>query len=334
MVQMLDGLKKNTAKTIFNQLDEHKVSWKVYFDTDGIISLTYLIHFPQLRTKQMHFHQMPTFYHDVKHGTLPQYSVIEPRFFDLPNDMHPSDSDNYDSHHSSLLAGENLLHRIYSAIKASNSPKGSNWENTLLIVTFDEAGGTYDHVIPPKATPPSPVIGEQGFAFDRLGLRVPCLFISPWIQSETVISEQLQHTSMLGFLRQLFGIPNIPLNPRDASAPKLPFKEIMSLKTPRDRKEVPVTTAHSIIEDGKPHLITHLQTAVVCGLSAVAGAIAFSSPEKEFLRLDIEAIVEVDKIKTWMADTVKALELFPHIYGKKGDKGTQDTAPKNCCMIL
>jgi len=160
------------------------------------VPLTYLIHYPQLKTKQMHCEHMSKFFHDVKKGTLPQYSFVEPRFLLNPSDMHPSDKQNYDPHHSSVLAGENLLHSIYSAIKASDNPKGSNWENTLLIITFDEAGGTYDHVIPPKATPPSSMKGEQDFAFDRLGLRVPCLFISPWIKPETVISDQLQHTSM------------------------------------------------------------------------------------------------------------------------------------------
>ena len=84
---------------------------------------------------------------------------------------------------SSLIGGEDLLARIYNAIRSSSSPTGSNYLNTTLLVTFDEHGGTYDHVAPPPAAPPDPAApaGQFGFRFDRSGVRIPTLAISAWI---------------------------------------------------------------------------------------------------------------------------------------------------------
>jgi phospholipase C len=82
---------------------------------------------------------------------------------------------------SSLLGGEALLATIYDAIRTSSSSAGSNYLNTLLMVAFDEAGGTYDHVPPPPAPPPhaGPRPGQMGFMFNRLGQRLPAIARQP-----------------------------------------------------------------------------------------------------------------------------------------------------------
>ena len=103
---------------------------------------------------------------------------------------------------SSLLGGEDLLARIYDAIRSSTANE-SNHFNTTLLVTFDEYGGTYDHVPPAAAVPPDPTRTpwEMGFTFDRSGVRIPTLAISAWIPERTVITCEHRATSLLATVR-------------------------------------------------------------------------------------------------------------------------------------
>jgi phospholipase C len=98
-----------------------------------------------------------------------------------------------------LIAGEDLLARVYNAIRSSASQTGSNCFNTLLMVVFDEHGGTYDHVPSPAATPPDPAgpPGQMGFAFNRLGIPVPAIAISPWLPEKTVVTDTYRNTSVI-----------------------------------------------------------------------------------------------------------------------------------------
>ena len=75
----------------------------------------------------------------------------------------------------------------------------SNVYNTLLMINFDEHGGTYDHVPPPAAPPPDPSspAGQYGFTFNRSGIRVPAIAISPWIPAHTIINHDHRHTNRL-----------------------------------------------------------------------------------------------------------------------------------------
>src|SRR5207245_10322074 len=117
----------------------------------------------------------------------PTYSFIEPNLCHGNNDMHPPISAllhglPYDPP-SSLLGGDALLAQVYDAVRSSTSSSGSNYLNTFLMVTFDESGGTYDHVPPPPAVPPtrSAPAGQMGFKFDRSGARVPAIAVSAWV---------------------------------------------------------------------------------------------------------------------------------------------------------
>jgi phospholipase C len=109
---------------------------------------------------------------------------------------------------SSLIAGEDLLARLYHAIRSSSSPTGSNYRNTTLVVTFDEHGGTYDHIAPPPAAPPDPAAppGQFGFTFNRSGVRLPTLAISAWIPERTVVTEEYRATSVLSTLRERWNL--------------------------------------------------------------------------------------------------------------------------------
>jgi len=155
-------------------------------------------------------------------GTLPDYTFLEPSWPSTGNSQHP----NYD-----VALGEQLIHDVYEALRS-----GPGWAQTLFVLTYDEHGGCFDHVPPPwGATPPdSAVESAYDFTFNRFGVRVPTVLISPLIAPGTVYrvpagSTPLDHTSILATVEQRWGLH--PLTARDAAAPA--FGGVLTLATPR-----------------------------------------------------------------------------------------------------
>lgn len=198
-------------ETVFNRMDDVGQSWRVYFhDVPQSITLA------KLWDKALtHFHHFEEdFANDAKTGNLPAYSFIEPRYFTdpiqgtMPNDQHPPHD---------VVYGEALIAAVYNAVRG-----GAGWDNTLLVITYDEHGGCYDHVTPPAATPPGGQ-APDGFAFDRFGVRVPAVIISPYVRKGAKIrpagAMPFDHTSIFATLRKLFGCKS--LTPRDEAAPDL-----------------------------------------------------------------------------------------------------------------
>ncbi len=230
--------------TIFNRLEDAGVDWKVYFDEVQLVSLTGVIHTPSLekywRTK--HFGVMSEFWEDCANGDLPAYAFIEPRLVYNHNDFHPpfgvfreSDVDGQmvvDSAVSDVRAGEALVASVYDAIRTSSTVNGSNAFNTLFLITFDEHGGTYDHVPPPNAVPPESDApeGEMGFRFDRLGLRVPAIAVSAYTDRGTIIHDEMHHAAVIATLCKLHALP--PLTNRDEGANDL--FTVINRSSPRD----------------------------------------------------------------------------------------------------
>jgi phospholipase C len=218
------------APTIFEVLEETGHSWKVY--NDGILMSLARLQFPQLWDPllQVHFRGMGEFEEDAAAGTLPEYSFMEPSFQIWPNDQHPPHD---------VRLGEEFLLRVWKTVST-----GKNWNNTLLVITFDEHGGCYDHVEPPAATPPDAASnpGEEGFRFDRYGVRVPALLISPYIEAGTVFRSPTavpyDHTSILATLRDWLQIPaeKMLTSERVKKAPT--FANVLTRSTPR--LELPV----------------------------------------------------------------------------------------------
>jgi phospholipase C len=240
----------NTAETIFDRLDRAGLTWKVYCDPPSHLSLTGLIHarrlWPYFATR---FVTTDVFLQDAADGTLPAYSFIEPNLLYGHNDMHPAFDalfpDALLDPPSSLLGGEELLARIYSAVRDSSSGSGSNVFNTLLLVTFDEHGGTYDHVPPPLVASPAPGSppGQLGFTFDRSGLRVPAIAISPWIAEQTVVTSEYRHTSVIATLRKRWQLGEA-LTARDAVAADI--SPVLTRETPRDPQDWPQVVARPV----------------------------------------------------------------------------------------
>jgi phospholipase C len=205
------------VSTIFNVLSDIGIAWNVYADTDITPSLTRTM-FPKLWPLEFneHFKGFEDFQADCRTGSLPAYSFVEPSFIDQPNDQHPPHD---------VAAGEQFLLSIWESV--SQSPA---WNETLLIITFDEHGGTYDHVLPPwGATCPdhNSNPGREGFTFDRFGVRVPMVVVSPWIREGTVFRTDTDvpydHTSILATLRDWLKIPADKMLPskRIPNAPTL-----------------------------------------------------------------------------------------------------------------
>ncbi|MBE1163038.1 alkaline phosphatase family protein [Dyella acidiphila] len=209
-------------ETIFNRLTQAQRSWRIYHhDFPQSATLTRL--WSELPGRLLSFEDH--FMTDAMAGRLPNYSFIEPRYFAdrlfnrLPNDQHPP--------HDVALS-ERLIARCYDAIR-----NGAGWKKTLFIITYDEHGGNWDHVVPPPAISPDD-LRHDGFAFDRYGVRVPAVLVSPWIPAGTIARAPqgrppFDHTSILSTLRTLFG-PFAPLTKRDEAAPDL--VDILSLPEP------------------------------------------------------------------------------------------------------
>lgn len=258
------------SETIFNRLEDAGISWRVYYDASQLVSLTGMLHAPVLQKYwTTNFRDMTQFAADAANGDLPAYTFIEPRMVFNHNDMHPpfgavreSDVDENgdtievaNSALSDVRAGDALLQQVYDAIRTSATEGGSNAMNTVLLVTFDEHGGTYDHVPPPAAVPPDRSgPGEMGFAFDRLGVRLPAIAVSAYTAANTVIHDEMHHGSVINTLCRLHGLR--PLTARDQSAnpifnavnltePRQPYTwpQPTALYTPKNPEETPETAA-------------------------------------------------------------------------------------------
>ncbi len=194
--------------TIFNHIDATDgVDWRVYFG-DFPLTLTMFDSWVGLLEDKFHFFDQ--FQKDVDNNCLPAYSWIEPAYQLFPTDNHPPHDINL---------GEYLLQQVYNTLRSNPEI----WESTLLVVTYDEHGGCYDHVLPPPAVPDG---NNPQFAFDRYGVRVPTLLISPYIQAGTVGTPGAMpdkppiydHTSILSTVRNCFKLSKPPLSEREAKA--------------------------------------------------------------------------------------------------------------------
>jgi len=231
----------NDAETIFERLEAHGRTWKVYVMEPMPISFTGVIHFPRLRDRlASHFVPFAEFEEDASAGTLPDFSLIEPNMLGGHGDYHPAFGRSFSAtvdlamdNPSSLLAGEAFLERVFTAYRSATSETGPNVWNTPLLIGWDEPGGTYDHVPPGAVPPPDPAAppGEFGFTFDRSGYRVPAIIVSPWVEPGSVYNEEYRHTSLIATLRKAWGLGDA-FTRRDAAART--FDHVFSLATPRD----------------------------------------------------------------------------------------------------
>jgi phospholipase C len=165
--------------TFFRQLDSHNRKWRWYrhdFPTLRMLDDEYRRHHHD------NFETIDQFYKDAASGDLRAVSWIDPNYVDLgdegrANDDHPP---------TDVLNAQQMVADVVRAV--TNGPK---WEKTLLIVTYDEHGGFFDHVSPPAAA------DDRTGTFQKYGVRVPALVVSPWVPRGSVSSITFDHTSII-----------------------------------------------------------------------------------------------------------------------------------------
>jgi phospholipase C len=307
----------NTAETLFERLEARGLTWRVYCDTPSPASMTGIIHASRLRPRfATNFLTVEDFIEDARNGRLPAYSFIEPNLWHGHNDMHPPISAllhglPWDPP-SSLLGGEALLAKIYNAIRSSSSSNGSNYANTLLMVTFDEAGGMYDHVAPPSAPAPSAAApaGQMGFMFNRSGQRVPAIAISAWIPERRVVTEEYRHTSLIRTMRERWSL-GPPLTARDAVAADI--APVLTLDAPRPPEQWPDVTAQPVPPFNPALLPPNLPLSVL-GKAVFFGILAF----EKSLGAKVPTIPRDTDITGAQAQDIfrnMALNIFPGLRG-------------------
>ncbi|KAK9095503.1 hypothetical protein Scep_026972 [Stephania cephalantha] len=222
-------------KTIFESLDESGFSFGIYYQYPPAT-----LFYRNLRKPKYigNFHQFDLHFEmHCKEGKLPNYVVVEQRYFDLillpGNDDHPSHD---------VSEGQKFVKQVYEALRAS-----PQWNEMLFIITYDEHGGFYDHVPTPTGVPsPDDIVGPApfNFQFDRLGVRVPTIVISPWIERGTVVhgpsgpypNSEFEHSSIAATVKKIFNLKDF-LTKRDAWAGT--FETVLTRTTPRT--DCPVT---------------------------------------------------------------------------------------------
>lgn len=215
-------------KTIFDSIAESGLDFGIYYQ--NLPSTLFYRNLRKLKyTTKFHRYDLE-FKSHAKHGKLPNYVVIEQRYHDLKlspgNDDHPS---------KDVGEGQKFVKEVYEVLRSS-----PQWNEMLFIITYDEHGGFYDHVPTPVKNVPSPddIVGSEPyyFKFDRLGVRVPTIMISPWINKGTVVhgptgpypSSEFEHSSIPATVKKIFNLKSGFLTKRDAWAGT--FEGILQLR--------------------------------------------------------------------------------------------------------
>jgi phospholipase C len=194
---------------------------------------------------EQYFRKIDDFHCMARAGTLPKFSYIEPFWTiagstvdgglkkavtALGNDYHPP---------SNLIVGENFVKEVYSSLISNPDA----WAKTLLVITFDEFLGGFDHVTPPATVPPWGKDGQPKFKspthfdFKRLGARVPAILVSPWVAKKTVFRSEdtvpFDHSSIISTTLNWLGKADLipEFQARAVQAPK--FDNALTLTEPR-----------------------------------------------------------------------------------------------------
>ena len=282
--------------TIFDRLSECGQSWTVFHDGIPQIAMFWKLWLGEAKS---HFHPMEDFERAAAVGSLPAYSFIEPKhiIFDT-NSQHPL---NNKKRSRDFDAGDALIRRVYDALS-----RGPRWDQTLLVVTYDEHGGFFDQEKPIEVV--SPHAGETdesdlGFDFTLSGARVPTVIASPWVKRGYVDHTPYEHSSIPHSIRERFCPDAAPLSPRDEASntwwhllqpakrddipalPVAPERAEMALESLADRADPHLEAAESNDEDLKwlAEKIDLLLTAEEQPVAAEALARSLEEPDVAML---------------------------------------------------
>lgn len=279
--------------TIYDRLTEK--CWRIYHDgmpqSIGICDLRWN-YLKQIDTPfDSNFRPMTEFEADIAAGDLPEYTFIEPNYdtgnnYIGGNSMHPLND---------IRKGEALVKRVYETLRQSNF-----WDQTMLIITFDEHGGFFDHVSPPPTVATGDdhryAADDMPFAFDRLGIRVPALVISAYTQKGTVVGtasagdpDFFDHSSIPATVAKRFGFQT--LTNRDAQA--LTLDIAINLATPR----VSAAEALMVLPDPAPDAAAGVPASAAPALIPASRDHApLSDNQRSFLALALACDLEVTDV--------------------------------------
>ena len=237
---------KYSCQSIFGLLSANQLDWSMYGCNDPPMAR---LNYPDtMNAPETHFGVFEDFQAAAAAGNLGAYTFLEPSWGSSGNSQHP----NFD-----VSLGEQLIHDVYYAL--CNGPA---WNQTLLVVTYDEHGGCYYHVAPPTGAVPPDTSPDTKFGFDftRFGVRVPAVLVSPLIAPGTVFRPSgtvpLDHTSILKTVETRWGLP--ALTARDAAAPDV--GDVLTLAQPRtDDPLAGVTVPSSTTPNPVAGTPSHLQ---------------------------------------------------------------------------
>jgi phospholipase C len=184
-----DAFRPVATRTLFDHLTEHGVSWR-YYEHDYCFLRLFANY-----TFEAGEHIVPAdpgFFDDARNGTLPSVAFIDPNFVDVYDGR-----DNDDGAPSHLTRGQRLVGKVVQALAS-----GPKWGKTLLIVTYDEHGGFYDHVSPLDPANRQHAVPVSGI--DHYGVRVPTFVISPWVARRSVSNVVFDHTSIAKTIARRF----------------------------------------------------------------------------------------------------------------------------------
>eukprot|EP00743_Colponemidia_sp_Colp-15_P013089 GILK01015083.1.p1 GENE.GILK01015083.1~~GILK01015083.1.p1 ORF type:complete len:437 (-),score=48.98 GILK01015083.1:268-1578(-) len=205
--------------SVYDVLNQNNLTWRSYFeDIPDVLLMKNQRTWEQLGNLRW----LDDFSKDCQAGDLPYYTWITPRFY---GDFGKKARDQHPDH--DVVKGEEFIAEVYEGLR--NSPV---WNETLLVVVYDEHGGFYDHVSPPQNFVPSPdgIVGGEGtiyqFNFTRMGVRVPFIAVSPYVTKGQVVSwpeeapyKQFEHSSMYATLKRLNGFEEELTNRTAFAAP-------------------------------------------------------------------------------------------------------------------
>jgi phospholipase C len=195
-----------TGTSIFNELDAAGITWKDYFSD---VPSSFLFAYARAHAAG-HVAPISQYFADAAAGTLPQVAFVDPMFGgskDTESDEHPP---------ANIQVGQQFVSGVIDSLF-----KSTDWPSSAFFLTYDEHGGYFDHVSPPRAAVPDDIApmlrpGDTVAAFDRLGVRVPAVVVSPFAKPHFVSHDVFDHTSILRFVEKRFGLPT--MTRRDAAA--------------------------------------------------------------------------------------------------------------------
>ncbi len=208
-----------SQKTIFDVLNKNAISWKYYKSAQGYLEL-----FKKLnRENSEKMTSVESFKADLQNGQLPAVVLIDATFD--TEDEHPA---------SNIQVGQKFV-----ADRVRELVQSPYWKTSAMILTYDEGGGFFDHVAPPEACEPDdiqPILEpkQSRSRFNRLGVRVPFVLISPWAKKHFVSHKIYDHTSILRFIEDTYNLP--ALTNRDANANS--FGDLLDFKHPHLNAEL------------------------------------------------------------------------------------------------